>query len=149
VTVALRPAVPLDAGAVGGILSEFIDRTPWMPRLHSRAEEIAFADAMIARGWVTVAEGGSGVAGFMAREGAEVHALYVAGAARRTGCGRALIAAAQARAARLELWCFAANAPARAFYAAQGFTERQRTDGARNDEKLPDIRLAWDRGAAA
>ena len=47
----------LDAGAVGRILSEFIDTSDWMPLLHSRAEDIGFAGTMIDRGWVRVFEG--------------------------------------------------------------------------------------------
>ena len=46
----IRVAHPLDAGAVVRILSEFIDTTDWMPRLHSRAEDLGFAGTMIDRG---------------------------------------------------------------------------------------------------
>ena len=61
----IRVAHPLDAGAVGRILSEFIDTTDWMPRLHSRAEDIGFAGTMIDRGWVRVFEGDT-ILGFIA-----------------------------------------------------------------------------------
>ena len=47
----LRPAQPLDAGAVGGIMSDFARDTNWLPRIHTAAEDIAHADAMIARGF--------------------------------------------------------------------------------------------------
>ncbi|MGR3321261.1 MAG: GNAT family N-acetyltransferase [Pseudooceanicola sp.] len=141
----LRPAMPLDAGAVGGILSGFIDTTPWMPRIHSRAEEISFAGSLIARGWTTVAETGGSVAGFLSRDGEEVVALYLARDARRRGIGAALLDSAKGTQPRLTLWCFQANAPALAFYAAQGFAEAGRTDGQRNDEGLPDIRLTWEK----
>lgn len=143
--VVLRPAHPLDAGAVAGILSGFIDETEWMPRIHSRAEEIAFADTLIDRGWTTVAEDAGRVSGFLSRAGEEVHALYLAPGARGRGIGTRLIGAAQAEADRLSLWCFQANHAAQRFYAARGFAEAERTDGARNDEKLPDIRYVWER----
>ena len=52
----LRPARSTDAGAVGAILSEFAATTEWMPKLHTGAEDIAHAGALIDRGWVTVAE---------------------------------------------------------------------------------------------
>jgi GNAT superfamily N-acetyltransferase len=143
----LRPARPLDAGATGAILSAFIDETPWMPRLHTRAEDVAFAGTMIDRGWVTVADAPDGVAGFVAREGAEIHALYVAPERRRQGCGGALIRAMQGAAARLTLWTFEANVAARAFYAGHGFAEVERTGGSRNDEGLPDVRLVWEAAA--
>ena len=52
----LRRAGPGDAGAVGMILSEFVDTTSWMPRIHSRAQDLAHASDMIALGWVTLAD---------------------------------------------------------------------------------------------
>ena len=143
----LRPARSTDAGQVGAILSGFIDGTDWMPRIHTRAEDLSFAGAMIERGWVTVAERGGAVVGFAARDGSEVNALYVDERARGQGCGRALLAQMQACCARLELWTFAANARARAFYERHGFRETARSDGARNDEGLPDIRYVWRRDA--
>jgi ribosomal protein S18 acetylase RimI-like enzyme len=127
---------------VGGILSAFIDGTQWMPRIHTRAEDISFAGMMIDRGWVTVAEVG-GVVGFLARDAAEIHALYVAPGARGKGCGSALLNDAQARRCELSLWTFQANTRAQAFYACHGFAEVGRSNGARNDENLPDIRMIW------
>ena len=44
----IRPARDLDAGALGAILSDFVEVTDWMPRLHSRAEDISFAAKLIA-----------------------------------------------------------------------------------------------------
>jgi len=143
----LRPARPLDAGSVAGILSGFIDETEWMPRIHSRAEEVAFAETLIDRGWTIVAEHAGAVSGFLARQGEEIHALYLARGARGRGIGTRLIAAAQAEADRLSLWCFQANRTARGFYQARGFREADRTDGRGNDEGLPDIRFVWDRNA--
>ncbi|WP_299153272.1 GNAT family N-acetyltransferase [uncultured Tateyamaria sp.] len=144
----IRPARSTDAGAVGGILSEFIDTTPWMPRLHSRAEDVGFAGHMIDQGWVYVAEQDGHVAGFAARNGPEVHALYVAAKARRTGLGSALLRTMQEQTDRLDLWTFQANLDAQAFYTAHGFCEVTRTDGTRNDEGLPDIHLTWTKDAA-
>ncbi len=41
------------------------------------------------------------------------------------------------------LWVFESNEPARAFYRSQGCLELERTDGSGNEERAPDIRLAW------
>lgn len=141
----LRLATSLDAGAVGAILSEFVDTTPWMPRIHTRAEDLAHAARMIDLGWVTVAEQGNQVVGFMARDGIELNALYVAQTTQNDGVGSALLAYAQAAVEHLDLWTFQANAGAQRFYLRHGFTEALRTDGASNDEKLPDIQLVWHR----
>ena len=44
---------------------------------------------------------------------------------------------------RLELWTFQANIGAQRFYMRHGFTEAERTNGAGNEEGLPDIRYVW------
>lgn len=142
----LRPARSTDAGKTAAILSGFIDDTDWMPRIHTRAEDVSFTADMIDRGWVTVAEQDSRVVGFSAREGEMVHALYVAAQARGQGCGAALLAAMQQETEKLTLWTFQANTRAQAFYARHGFVEVERSDGARNDEGLPDMRYVWTRG---
>jgi len=143
--VLLRPARPLDAGAVAGILSGFIDEMDWLPRIHSRAEEVAFADTLIDRGWTTVAVHAGRVSGFLAQAGEEIHALYLDPGARGLGIGTRLIEAAKAGNQRLTLWCFQANRAAQGFYRARGFREAERTDGTANDEGLPDIRFVWER----
>lgn len=130
-----------EAPALGAILSDWIDATDWMPRLHQRQDDAEFVGRLIARGQVRVARK-PGAVGFIARDGAEIDALYVA--PRGQGIGRALIAEAQTLQPHLALWTFAANAPARAFYAAMGFAETGGTQGD-NAENLPDIRMEWHR----
>lgn len=142
----LRAARPEDALACGSILTAFGQETDWLPRLHSGAEDIAHCGQMIERGWVTVA--GARPQGFLARDGAVIHALYVAPGARGQGLGAALLAEAQAQGqAQLELWTFQANTRARQFYERRGFVAAERTDGCGNDEGLPDIRYVWERSA--
>lgn len=41
------------------------------------------------------------------------------------------------------LWVFESNTPARHFYRRRGCVELERTDGAGNEERVPDIRVAW------
>jgi len=140
----LRPARSTDAGKIGAILSEFIDTTAWMPRIHTRAEDVGFCASMIDRGWVTVAED-TRIAGFLAQDGEEVNCLYVSNATQGQGVGKALLDHAKEQTDRLELWTFQANEGARRFYAREGFSEVEQTDGQRNDEKLPDVFLVWER----
>ncbi|MCL3882077.1 GNAT family N-acetyltransferase [Marivita sp. GX14005] len=141
----LRPASPLDAGRVGTILSDWIDATHWVPRVRSRAEEIAGAGAMIDRGWVIVAETGEDVMGFIAQGDGTVHALYIDTAARGQGLGARLLQRCMKERSGLQLWSFVENSGARRFYRRLGFREFERGDGAGNDEGLPDIRLEWQR----
>lgn len=143
----LRPAIPTDAGRIGAILSAFIDDTPWMPRIHTRAEDLMHAGDLIDRGWVTVAEQDGQVAGFAARNASMIHALYIAAPQQRNGLGAALLQDAQSATGHLTLWTFQANTRAQAFYLRHGFAEVERTDGARNDEGLPDIRMTWSRAS--
>ena len=136
----IRPAAPDDAPAMGAILSDWIDATPWMPRIHTRAEDAAFCASLVPHAWIAGER-----EGFMALRTGEVAALYVAAPARRRGLGGALIEHAKAVSDALSLWTFEVNAPARRFYARHGFAETRRTDG-ENDEGLPDVRLEWRRG---
>ena len=48
----------------------------------------------------------------------------------------------------LRLWVFQKNTAALAFYRARGFREVERTDGSRNEEREPDVLLAWSRARA-
>ncbi|WP_432449517.1 GNAT family N-acetyltransferase [Aliiroseovarius marinus] len=143
----LAPAMPADAPAIANILSGWNAATPWMPRVHSRQSEKGFAALLVARGWTTVARSGGRVTGFLSRDEAEIHALYVAPHARGSGVGKALLDRAKATQMRLSLFTFARNEPAQRFYLREGFTEAYRTDGSGNDEGLPDIRYDWRRAA--
>jgi len=139
----IRKATPLDAGKTGAILTQAVRDHRWMPELHSEAENISFCGQLIENDLVWVADDGV-VRGFLAREGDYIHALYVARGARGHGIGAQLLARAQRDCARLELYTFVANQGARRFYDRHGFVEAERSDGARNDEGLPDILLTWE-----
>lgn len=126
------------------MITEAVEARAWKPRLHSAAQDISHAGTLIDRGWVTVAELERAPAGFLARQGTAIHALFVAGRAQRQGLGAALLSDAKARAERLELWTFQHNLGAQRFYQRHGFDEIARTQGD-NEEGLPDIRYLWRR----
>ncbi|MEM9250441.1 MAG: GNAT family N-acetyltransferase [Pseudomonadota bacterium] len=138
----VRQAVPEDADACAAILNDWIDRTDWMPRVHTHADvaryyrDVLFTEQSV---WVE----GRPVAGFLALEPqtAYVTALYVATPGQ--GIGRALLDRAKSERRTLSLWTFVANIPARRFYARAGFHEVRRTAGD-NEEQLPDILLRWE-----
>jgi GNAT superfamily N-acetyltransferase len=147
VTAFLRAAQPTDAGATGDILWRYLSDTSWMPQLYTAAETIGFCGLMIDRGWVTVAMVNNRVEGFIARDETEIHALYLNPKVVGKGIGKQLLCDAKERSETLELWTFQAATGAQRFYLHQGFVETKRTDGARNDENLPDIRYLWTRKA--
>jgi ribosomal protein S18 acetylase RimI-like enzyme len=121
---------------------------PWLPVLHGAAEDRAFFAGVLAEQEVHVVRRGDEVLGFIAIDGGEVDHLYVRPDVQRRGLGSMLLAIAKARRPDgLELWAFQRNAAARGFYARHGFEEVRRTDGSGNEEREPDVRLAW-RGAA-
>lgn len=143
----IRPGRPEDAAACAAIYNDWVDETPWMPRIHPREDVVRhYREHVMAVCRVTVAEREGAVRGFIAVDGeGYVGGLYLAPAARGRGIGAALLDAAKAaRPEGLTLWTFALNAPARRFYARQGFVETGGTPGD-NDEGLPDVLLSWPR----
>ena len=142
-TLSIRPALPEDAVDCAAILSHWIDDTAWMPRVHTPDDERAFLRDLIKRGWVTVAVQDRQLAGFLASDGPEIHALYLAKDKRAKGIGTRMLGRVKQTQDALFLWTFQANLPAQKFYLRQGFREVDRTDGNGNDEGLPDIRYEW------
>lgn len=82
-------------------------------------------------------------AGFIIRDDAIVHALFIHPDARGQGLGQILLNEAKARTEKLDLRVLHANKQARAFYLSQGFAEAMCGLGADNDENLPDVQMIW------
>lgn len=140
-----RKAEQGDAKAMAAILHGWIVDTPWMPVLHTLADTEAFCGHLTKAAECWVAEKAGRVSGFLVRVKDWVTALYLAPEARGRGMGATLLAQAKAGCDALQLWCFQSNERARRFYERQGFVAEEFTDGAGNDEKLPDVRLVWRR----
>ena len=95
---------------------------------------------------MAVAERDGGIVSFLARDGEEIRLLYTHPDFIGSGAGSLLLEAAKASGvAALELWCFQANMRARKFYEGRGFRAIRFTDGADNEEKMPDVRYRWQR----
>ena len=141
-TVPLRPATLEDAPACAAILREWIAETDWFPTRQPPSADTPFLAQKINAEEVTIA---GDLDGFLARDGAYISCLYIRRAARGRGLGHALLAHAKSRAPKLSLWTFQRNTGAQRFYLREGFREAQRTDGAENEEKLPDIEYTWTR----
>ncbi|MGL4309248.1 MAG: GNAT family N-acetyltransferase [Paracoccaceae bacterium] len=142
-SVVLTTARPGNAPALAVILGGWIAGCDWMPKLHTPDEDIAFVSGLIERQTVRVAWIGGKPAGFLSRDGGLVTCLYLASATRGQGIGARLLTEAKAAEPMLSLWTFQANTRAIGFYRREGFMEAERTDGAANDERLPDVRLVW------
>lgn len=134
---------------LANILWRFTHTAPWLPRVRTRHTDLRLMSRVTGRGWVRMLRDRRGPAGFIARDGAHIHALYVHPRARRLGLGRALLMDAKSREPRLELWVAELNREARDFYAAEGFIVAAHGGGAGNDENLPDILMVWRPAAEA
>jgi GNAT superfamily N-acetyltransferase len=145
----LRRATVEDADAIAAVFCASFRLLTFLPVLHTPAEDRRFIGEVILRQCdVMLAEDASGIVAFLARQGEEVRLLYTRPDRIGTGAGTLLIGAAQASGvAALELWCFQANARARRFYEARGFHAIRFTDGTHNEERTPDVRYRWERGA--
>jgi GNAT superfamily N-acetyltransferase len=73
-----------------------------------------------------------------------IEQLYVDPDLTGAGIGAQLLAVAKRERPRgLQLWTFVSNEGAQRFYLRHDFREMERTDGAGNEERAPDIRYAW------
>lgn len=131
---------------------------PWLLRIlwahegstdRPRHSDAALMVRLIRQGAVRVIADARGPAGFMARQGSVVLALYVHPRVQGQGNGSALLTDAKAHQPQLELWTLQDNTAARRFYATHGFVEVARGAGLGNDKGLPDIHLAWQKEEVA
>ena len=144
-SVVLGKAAKAEAGEIGNILSHWIDEVDWMVRVHAPSKYLGYGEMLIASADVTVARDAGKVAGFLARQGEDIQALYLRPGYREQGIGAGLLEMAKKEMTPLGLWTFQSNSGARRFYARHGFVEDQLTDGQGNDEKLPDVHMGWER----
>lgn len=115
---------------------------PFLPIVHTPAEDRAHMCEMLARGRITLAVKDERVVGFLVDLEGWIAHLYLDPEVRRQGVGAMLLDEAKQRHDRLELWCFQQNWAARAFYEKNGFVAVKETDG-ENEEKLPDRLYRW------
>ncbi len=143
--LSLRPAAPEDLADVADLYLRARGAASSLmpPPAHPPAEVREWVGSWdLARREVWVAERES-LVGYLSLEDHWIDSLYVDPAAWRTGVGSALVGVAVALRPRgVCLWVFETNLTARAFYAAHGFVELERTDGRANEEGSPDLRLA-------
>ena len=141
----LRPASTDDAAQLTELyLATRRAAEPAMPpQLHSAASVLAFLTGTIVEKEVWVAERDE-IVGFATLAEAFLDALYVGPDHQGFGIGTALLDLAKARRPDgFALWVFASNAPARGFYHRHGLVELEHTDGSGNEERSPDVRMAW------
>jgi chorismate mutase len=113
------------------------------PEVHPPESVLDFMTGVVADKEVWLAEADE-IVGFATIDGAFLDALYVGPDHQGLGIGTALLDLVKARRPDgFALWVFASNAPARGFYHRHGLVELEHTDGSGNDERSPDVRMAW------
>jgi chorismate mutase/ribosomal protein S18 acetylase RimI-like enzyme len=147
--VLLRPAEPGDAGAIVEVHLEARAAAPMPPSVHDADDILRWVTARTTDAEVWVAERAGSVVAYADLEHPTtgpgwLHSLYVRPAHARQGIGTLLLDLAKARRpGGFSLWVFESNTPAQAFYARHGLVELERTDGGTNEERRPDLRMAW------
>ena len=91
--------------------------------------------------WVAEAEGR--VIALMVLRGESLDQLYVRPEAQRRGIGGRLLQHAKRGRARLRVFTFESNEPARDFYEKHGFKAIAFGDGTANEEGAPDVLYEW------
>jgi putative acetyltransferase len=113
--------------------------------LHDADEDRAYLSGVVMpANEVWVAEIESQVTGFIAFHDGWVNHLYVAPRFQDRGVGTELLSIARRENVTLQLWAFEVNEPAIRFYKRHGFRVVERTRGASNEAKRPDVRMRWD-----
>jgi GNAT superfamily N-acetyltransferase/chorismate mutase len=143
----LRPAVPDDLPVLAEIhlASRRGAGSACPPSVHTDDEVrrwVAGWDLATYEVWLATV--GDEVAGYARFTPTWLDDLYVHPDHQGHGVGTALFdLVTTVRPGGFCLWVFESNAPARAFYRSRGCLELERTDGSGNEERSPDIRVAW------
>jgi chorismate mutase len=140
----LRPAGPEDVDALVSVHLSSREAAAMPPGVHPEHEVRAWLTERLDLDDVWAAEVDGDVAAYARFTPTWLDDLYVVPGRAGQGLGSALLDLVKAqRPGGFCLWVFEMNVPARGFYAHHGLVELERTDGSGNEEKQPDIRMAW------
>lgn len=145
--IQLRTALLSDASAMAAVhRAAFETALPWIPRLHTPAEDVAYFGRVVTEQQTAVVELEDEVVAIAAWNDNWLNQLYVKPGRQGAGLGSELLAhvkLAHAGADGFSLWTFQRNDGARRFYERHGLTATQFTDGAGNEEREPDVKYLW------
>ena len=143
----VRLRIPFEAAGICGPLRNLqqpLATLDFLPTLHTRSELEAFIARHVREDDVWVWDEGGVILGFMILRSNELFLLYLEPAASGRGIGTQLLEhAKQERPDGFTLWTFQQNDGARRFYERHGLRAVELTDGAGNEERVPDVRYEW------
>ena len=140
----IRRAEETDARAVVDVQIAARRSAAMPPGIHPPSDVRRWLGRRLQHDDVWVAEVEGQVVGYARLTPTWLDDLYVLPEHAGQGVGSALLDLVKAqRPDGFCLWVFEMNEPARGFYARHGLVELERTDGSANEEKHPDIRMAW------
>lgn len=117
---------------------------PYLPDLHTLEEDKRFFRTVVFQeNDVWVAEHENEVVGFCAFGEGCLNHLYVLPTHVGKKLGSKLLAIAMETYPHLQLWTFQKNSRAISFYERHGFIKVRVTDGADNEERVPDALFEW------
>lgn len=137
----IRGAISADAARLARISRQArATAMPYLPELHTSAEDLVFFASELESSNCQVALVGGEIVGFACvREGWLNH-LYVLPEHQGQGIGSALLA--QISDQIEQFWVFQKNIRARDFYKKHGYFEVEFTNGEGNEEQEPDVRFS-------
>src|SRR5205823_6491530 len=117
---------------------------PFLLALHDAHEDQHFLSTIVLpTHHVWLAEVDRQPVGHIAFSADWVHHPYIAPQFQRRGLGQRLLDIAKTASPVLKLWVFQVNTPAIQFYERQGFHIIERTAGASNEARMPDLLMEW------
>jgi ribosomal protein S18 acetylase RimI-like enzyme len=145
-SVTIRRGTVDDAAAAANVwLTSRKGAGPLIPRSIHTDDDVRhwFASIVLVEHEVWLAELDGRIVGVMVLRGEFMDQLYVLPDAQRRGVGLRLVAQAKRARARLRLYTFQTNEPARDFYEKHGFKAIAFGDGTANEEGAPDVLYEW------
>ena len=140
----IRRGTVEDVRAVAELYERSFATLRFLPVLHTVDEHEAWFTGKLEHDELWVYDEDGAVVGFTVLSENELVYLYLDVPAIGRGIGTKLLEHAKARRPRgFTLWTFQANERARRFYEKHGLEAVQFTDGAGNEEKMPDVKYAW------
>lgn len=143
----LRPATPNDLPAIASLyIAAREAAVPQMPPgIHPPEDVRRWVGSWdLVRREVWLAESDGTLLGFADVQQDWLESLYVNPHHTGQGIGAALLDLVKGlRPNGFSLWVFQSNTGARRFYLDHGLVELEHTDGSANEERSPDLRMAW------